>query len=178
MIDIVYAAPRCSVAAYLLACGFRPLPLLSLLCPSTARRLRWLLHESFQATHQGFGPQKTREARAVDHGPHAKACCHQCAQVSKSRHIRGGLAPDPRLRGAETCLLLSVASMPWEETLQCGKPAWIEGALCTAVLRQLVDMNLKDVTGPVNTHARGSLARSFCGSHTAEPPFVHRPYHV
>ena len=97
--------------------------------PEFPKRLRCLHHESFQATYQELGPQETPETRAVDHGPRARACCDQCAHVKKSRHIRGGLTPDHRLRNAEYCLHLSVASNPGEETLRCGKPACVEGAL-------------------------------------------------
>ena len=63
----------------------------------------------------------------------------------------------PRLQGAETCRLLSVASKPGEETLQCGKPACVEGALCTATIQQFAAMTWNDVIGAADTHARESL---------------------
>ena len=179
-----YAAPRCSVAAYLLVSGSRPLPLLSLLCPSTAllslfrcrpefpRMLRWLLRESFQATNQGFVPQDTREARAVDHGPHVRACCHQCTEVSKSRHRSEQVSlPIPDCVALKlACSFPSRVRLEKKKTLHCGKPASVEGALCTAILHQFVAMNSKDVIGPANIHAGESLQSLSAGAHAAQPP--------
>ena len=64
------------------------------------------------------------------------------------------VAPHPRLSRSRspTAWLCSL-----EETLQCGKPASVEGALCTAVSQQFVAVNSKDVIGPANIHARESL---------------------